>query len=289
MSEICWRLVDFLSGMLEPDECDVVRGDFTESGETAGQALRDLLGLVIRRQAALWKDWRPWLILVGLIIPLGMLLSIVSRATAGVSATYVWLYANNWDWALLRYAGFWYVLVDSVTPAFVSCLTLVCWSWTAGFVLGSLTRRIVPACGVLFCLALVFGGLVGAPQYFAYLIHSINRPASADESDPISALVFYRLMLPFIVQVVLVAVPSLLGMRQGANRGRFTLLLRVVLWTLAILSLALLMTGFSLLPYWRSWIWQGQIQWLQFVAYWPVGYLAARLIGRRWHARAPAT
>src|SRR5205823_12219606 len=50
-----------------PDERVAVRGDFAESGETGGQALHDVLGLVVRRQAALWQGWRPWLVFVGLV------------------------------------------------------------------------------------------------------------------------------------------------------------------------------------------------------------------------------
>src|SRR6185503_6548406 len=123
MIRICWWLVDIVSRALEPNEQDAVRGDFAESGESSGQALRDVLGLVVRRQAALWNDWRPWLVLVGLIVPLGMLLSIVSRSTANMNATYVWLYANNWDWALLKNAGFWYTFADSATLVFGRCLT----------------------------------------------------------------------------------------------------------------------------------------------------------------------
>jgi len=67
MSELCWWLVDIVSRLLDPRERAVVRGDFAESGETCGQALRDVLGLVLRRQAAVWTDWRPWLALVGLV------------------------------------------------------------------------------------------------------------------------------------------------------------------------------------------------------------------------------
>ena len=140
----------------------------------------------------------------------------------------------------------------------------------------------------------MFGGLVGAPQYFAYLMHFINRPPSPYESDPISALVFYRQMFPMIVQAVLVAVPSLLGMRQGADGGRFTPLLRMVLWTAAIVTLTLLVTqepgvGFFLGAYWPPRIWQrSQIRLLQLVVYWPVGYLIARIIWRRWHRRNAA-
>jgi hypothetical protein len=47
--------------MLDSDERLAVRGDLEESGETGLQAVWDVLGLVVRRQAALWKDWRPWL------------------------------------------------------------------------------------------------------------------------------------------------------------------------------------------------------------------------------------
>ena len=288
---ICWWLVDTLSRTLEPGERDAVRGDLAESGETSGQALRGVLGLVVRRQAALWKDWRPWLALVGLIVPLGMLLSIISRVTADVNGTYIWLYANNWDWALLTGAGFWYELADSVTFVFVKCLTLVCWSWTTGFVLGSLSRRITQVYGVLFCLMLVFGGLLGAPRYFACLSQYILRASPPETHDPVSALAFYRVMFPLIVQAVLVAIPSLCGMRQGADVRRFPPLLRIVLWTAALSALAVLVIqepgfGSVLMAYWRPPIWQGwQIRWLQFVVYWPVGYVLATANWRRWHDR----
>jgi len=66
MTRICWRLVDVVSRLLEPDERDAVRGDFAESGVTGGKALFDLIGLATRRQAARWKDWRPWLALLGI-------------------------------------------------------------------------------------------------------------------------------------------------------------------------------------------------------------------------------
>jgi Tat protein translocase TatC len=54
MNRIWWWLIDRLSRSLEPNERDIVLGDFTESGDPAGRALLDLLGLVVRRQTALW-------------------------------------------------------------------------------------------------------------------------------------------------------------------------------------------------------------------------------------------
>ena len=294
MNRFCWWLLDILSRALEPDEREAVRGDFAESGETAGRALRDLLGLVVRRQAALWQDWRPWLTLVGLIVPLGMLLSIVSRVTADQNATYMWLYANNWDWALVKDAGFWHEFAASITFVLLSCLTLVCSSWTAGFVIGSISRRIIPAYGVLFCLMLVLGALFGAPRYLAYLVQFVHRPSSPDQEDPIFALAFYRAMFPLMVQAVLVAVPSLWGMRQGAGVGRFPALLRMVLWSVAISTLtglAIREAGFLffLKAYWLQPIWQGWlVRVLRIVVYWPVGYVVANAIWRRWHGNKPA-
>ena len=59
MTKICWWLVDLLFRMLEPGERDVVRGDFTESGETAGQALRDLFGLVYTKASSAVEGLAP--------------------------------------------------------------------------------------------------------------------------------------------------------------------------------------------------------------------------------------
>jgi hypothetical protein len=74
---LSWWCVDLASHALAPQEREVVGGDFAESGESGGQALRDLLGLIVRRQAALWKGPGPWVALLGLVVPLGMMLSLV--------------------------------------------------------------------------------------------------------------------------------------------------------------------------------------------------------------------
>src|SRR6266849_1899138 len=58
MTRVCWRLVDISSRILDPSEREAVRGDLVESGETSSQALREVLGLVVRRQAALWTHCR---------------------------------------------------------------------------------------------------------------------------------------------------------------------------------------------------------------------------------------
>jgi hypothetical protein len=133
---------------------------------------------------------------------------------------------------------------------------------------------------------------LGAPRYLAYLLeYNIHRRLSPDTHDPVFTLMFYREMLPLIVQAVLVAVPCLWGMRQGTDVRRFTPLLRIVLWTAAIGTLTVLAIQepgfvFFLKGYWLQRIWQGgQIRLLRLIVYWPVGYLVASAIWRRWYGR----
>jgi hypothetical protein len=295
MMQVWWRLADILSRMLDPGEREAVRGDLVESGETGSQALSDVLGLVVRRQAVLWTHRRPWLTLVGLVVPLGMLLSIVSRRTAGESAVYVWMYANNWKWSDVANAGFWHVFTESVALVFMKYLTLVCWSWTSGYVLGSVSRGIVRVNGVLLCLILCFGALLGAPLYLAYFSQYLHRafglPSIPYPNDPVSALTFYRVMFPLIVQTVLVVGPSLWGMRQGEGIARLQPLLRTILYIASIATLAAMVIQnpdlwVFLRVFRRPGIWDGwQIRLLQLVVYWPVACLVASAIGRHRHRR----
>ena len=297
-TRIWWRLVDILSRMLDTDERQIVRGDIAESGETGSQAVSDVLGLVVRRHAVLWTHWRPWLSLVGLIVPLGMLLSIVSKGTSGSSAIYIWMYANNWEWGDVRNPGFLHEFAHCVALILLSYLTLVCWSWTSGFVLGSLSRGIIRVNGVLFCLMLLFGVLLGAPLYVAYYWQYLHRalgfPNGPDVNAPVFAQIFYSFMLPVIVQTLLVVLPSLWGMRQGVELAKLRPLLRTILSAAAIATLAEMVIQsrdlwFFFNLFGRAWSWQGwSMRLLQVVAYWPVGYLISSAIWRRSHGRIAA-
>ncbi len=95
MSTLWWRLADFVSQALDADEREAVRGDLCESGRDGASALLDVLGLVARRQAALWLEWRPWAALFGVVIPLGMLLSLVCRFWSEAAAIDAFVYLHN--------------------------------------------------------------------------------------------------------------------------------------------------------------------------------------------------
>jgi len=291
MRRICWWVVDIASRLLDTREREAICGDFAESGETGGQALRDAMGLVARRQAAVWAHWRPWLTLVGLIIPLGMLLSIISRRAADGSAIYVWLYANNWQWGDLGNAGFRYELVHCAPMILRVYATLACGAWTSGFVLGWISGRTIRLNWTLFCLILCFGALLGAPLclelYSQYLHRAFSLPSLPDLNAPVFAVTFYRVTFPLIVQIVLVVGPSLSGMNQGAEVATFRPWLRTILWTAVVATLAGMVVQnpdlWLLLTLYRRVsvnIWLLQI--LKIIVYWPLGYLAARSAWKVW-------
>jgi len=98
-----------------------------------------VLDLGVRRHAALWLQWRPWLTGPGLALPGSFLLMGVSLSVSQVCLQ----------------------LVGSGTPqpgattsgSLTSLLTQIClllgWSWTGGFVVGCLSRRTLWASIVL--------------------------------------------------------------------------------------------------------------------------------------------
>lgn len=147
MNRICWWLVDVLSRTLHADERAAVLGDFTEARETGLRALRNLLGLVVRRQAELWKDWRPWLGLLGVAVIMGPRLSRIS----GNLLFPVYMDVRTY-WQHGVFYGTGLSAHEETVLFFCQALALVVWSWTGGFVLGALSRRTIWVTGSLYFL-----------------------------------------------------------------------------------------------------------------------------------------
>jgi len=147
MSEAVWLLVSFVAQLLERDEREAVRGDLVEAGESAWPALVDVLGLVVRRQAGLWKNWRPWLAAFGLALPSTFLLMGYSLS---VSQTYQHFIGPT----ILKTTGL--TLGPGFSLLMCNVLLLIGWSWTGGFVVGSLSRRTVWVSAALSCLPSLF-------------------------------------------------------------------------------------------------------------------------------------
>src|SRR5262252_469716 len=92
MTRIAWPLVELVSRLLEPEEREAVLGDLLEAKESAGQALLDIFGLILRRQAFLWKNPQPWFAGFSVALPCTYLLMQVS---VSVTATYERLFHHR--------------------------------------------------------------------------------------------------------------------------------------------------------------------------------------------------
>jgi hypothetical protein len=275
VSGLGWWLADQASRLLDQDERQAVRGDFTELGMTSAAALREVLGLVVRRQIGMWANWGPWLALVGLVVPLGFLLNVISRHWAASSAVYAWLYVNNWTWGYLESPGARLDLLN-ISVAFVrECITLTCWAWTVGFALGSLSRRASWINGGLFGVVLLGGTIAGTA-------------APVGGNAVVLANVFYRVLFLFGLRVVLVLLPALAGMltalrlvRPPLSRaiGWFVAVTILTWWAAPSIEFAAIWSMWSLsgadpLPGGIS-AWRGSlaVRLLPAAMLWPAGYL----------------
>jgi hypothetical protein len=283
MNRFWWRLAEVVSRALEPEERDAVRGDLIEAGESGGRAFLDVLGLVARRQSALWRNWRPWCVLMGLVLPLGVLLCLVSRRDADGSAIYLWFYVNNWDVGYLSNPAFRHELAQQAGTILSGYVALFCWSWSSGFLIGSANRRSLPFQSVLFVSLVLFGAFLGMPpRHFGLAL--FHRARDFSNNAAVFDLWFYRVAFPLIVQAVFVVGPSIWGMCQaeqaGSGRPRF----RKLLWAGAIATLPAIamQTGLVSIPHVDQ---STSHSIAQMVTYWPVTYFVAAGIACRRHSR----
>jgi hypothetical protein len=299
MNQLWWWMVEPVSRFLEHEEREAVLGDLEESHQAGPRALLDVLDVVIRRQARLWMGWHPWFIFLGLILPIGMLLSILSRQTSAMSAIYLWMYANNWDAALAQTPGFWRLFAETAGSVFTSYFALACCSWTGGFVLGSLSRGMSALASVLLCVILFFGETIVAPRYSAFLDDKLFRGLHLPNVNaPVFEVSFYRVVLPVIVQIVLVAIPALWGFRVGISNFRRSF--SRSLWAASIATLAVVLTPEIGLWFFlvtrvlhinapaRIWSGMRALEYLRPVEFWPIVFLVAHGMAQRRMRRATA-
>jgi hypothetical protein len=149
MTGASWSLVEMAARLLEREEREAVLGDLVEAGGSAWDGLFGVLGLAVRRQALLWKSWRPWLAGFGVALPSSFLLM-------GVSLSVSWSYLALRCPELLQKSSL--TLGSGALVLLCKALLMIGWSWTGGFVVGSLSRRTLWASTLLcyspclFCL-----------------------------------------------------------------------------------------------------------------------------------------
>jgi hypothetical protein len=201
-----WRLVDFLCRLLERDDRDAVCGDLAESRMSAGRALREVAGLLLRRHAALWLEWHPWAALVTIAIPLGFLLSVTSRFFADGTAFHVSLYSRTGDWAYLAVPGWRRDVIASATMATVMWLALAAWSWTAGFALNRIARRTWWIVSAVFALMVVFG--------------TVTSTTTGAQGYPSAHFRPVGLYLTGVMRMLVVLLPALYGIDAARDARR---------------------------------------------------------------------
>ena len=142
---ISWRTVELLGGLLEPREREAVLGDLLEEGQGAWRAIPEVLGLYLRRQATLWREWRPWVAAFGVALPTSFLLMGFSLSVSV---------------AFLKIAGHGEAAARAISPGFPllagHVLLLVGWSWTGGFLIGAVSRRTLWASLASYCAPCLF-------------------------------------------------------------------------------------------------------------------------------------
>jgi len=102
MTSTGWSFVEAAARLLARDEREAVLGDLLEADENALHGLFGVLSLVFRREAALWKTWRPWLAGFGVALPSSFLLMGFSLS---VSWSYLTLRGRVSDYGLSPAGG----------------------------------------------------------------------------------------------------------------------------------------------------------------------------------------
>jgi len=146
MKNFAWKLIEAMALQLTPAEREVVLGDLIETRESAWQGMREVSGMVVRRQLQLWNGWRPWLAGPGLALPCSFMLMGFSFAISSELRN--------------QLAGGWHRSFLSTEPAeavWLLCqlvVLLIC-AWAAGFIVESVSRRtflVSAICCFLPCL-----------------------------------------------------------------------------------------------------------------------------------------
>jgi hypothetical protein len=188
-----WALVEYFARVLPPEVREPVLGDLLEADESAWKALRGLLGLVVLRQVELWRSWRPWFAGFGVALPYTSLLM-------GVSLTVSWSYMRLLCPELLAQASL--TKPSALLHLLGQALLLIGWSWTSGFVVGSVSKRTLWASTLLCyapCLVCLSQFRPGSMSRFSLFLFVLPAVWGAHRGFRVSRIKFSSALLMAIV------------------------------------------------------------------------------------------
>lgn len=245
-------LVSVVSGALEPAEREVVCGDLAESGESGLRALRQVLGLVVRRRTVGLRNVRSWLVLAILAIPSAGLLSLMARRTADGSAVYLWMWINNSDLEIIRSTAFWQLVREFAPSIVLSYFALACCSWTCGLLIGWSAQRTRWLSGLGLVAVIVLVAVWGLPRSLANVM-VLQRARDFHGNAAVFLGLFYRWIFPVSIEVFLVILPAWWGMHHSSRIARFSRLARFIMTILCLTVLAVVVS--QNLLWWQLRIW----------------------------------
>jgi len=114
-------LAEMAAILISPEDRDAVLGDLAEAGAGGWSVLGSLLGLVLRQQMELWREWQPWV--AGSMAFAGSLLLLCVSFGLSVDSR-----------QLLRDEGEYGSVV-------CEALLMLAWAWTSGFMVVSLSGK----------------------------------------------------------------------------------------------------------------------------------------------------
>ncbi len=233
------RFLDWCSQLLEEDERDAVRGDMAEESAGLLTSSLSIADVVVRRELAGWRCWKPWVASIGVVLPCVLSLVVVAKNFADGSAIYLWLFANNSDAELLQQPGFWSGLWDCLPRLIIPASAVLSWSWCAGYVIGSASRQTRRSSSILVCVLVVFA-LTGWTPAVPHAALSEQARAFFGNAA-VFRNEFYREVLPRFTLLVLVLLPVLRGIhdtQKNSWSADWARLVSAVVLGIATLSLA---------------------------------------------------
>lgn len=229
--------------------------DLTEAGENGWLAMREVLGLVIRRRVLNPNFARSCVSIGVLTILATLLLTLLATRIADGSAIYLWMWINNSDWAILRNAGFWNTVLEFAPGLFFSYISLACCSWTCGLLLGWSSRRTRWLSTQLLLATVVSIAVFGLPNALGHIL--VLQSARAYHGNAAVFLgSFYRRVFPEAIELFFVMLPAWWGMRQSSTIRQFAVPARIVLRLLCIAVFGLLVAQnlvWSRIHVWGIW------------------------------------
>lgn len=199
---------DLLAKALDARDREAVLGDLSELGASELHSCAAVLGLVARRELAMWTSASAWVGLFALIAPTSLLLAYISRWWADVSAIQIYLYAGNWTTTYLASPGGRHDLLAVALSLLVQSVALIVWSAIFGCALGVHYRRTSLGATFVALTLLLFGttGTMTTARLFTG-----NEGVLA---DPV-----YGFLLPSLLRLAFVGMPAVVAIACGTRRG----------------------------------------------------------------------